>query len=98
MNIEQGNHIIPVIHRLVTDEYGENYWFNGCARYVMEALGEYTKDADLMTDDIYNLRVKDNNFGFWLFAGLTGRFAEKPPARLAVRPAGRPWPSCCPGL
>lgn len=36
--------IISVIHRLVTDEYGENYWFNGCAKYVMECLGE--KDYD----------------------------------------------------
>jgi len=37
---KQSNNIIPVIHRLVTDEYGENYWFNGCAKYVMECLGE----------------------------------------------------------
>ena len=36
----KSNNMIPVIHRLVTDEYGENYWFNGCARYVMECLGE----------------------------------------------------------
>lgn len=40
----KSNNIIPIIHRLVTDEYGENYWFNGCARYVMECLGE--KDYD----------------------------------------------------
>jgi hypothetical protein len=43
MSTKQSNSI-PVIHRLVTDEYGENYWFNGCARYVMECLGE--KDYD----------------------------------------------------
>lgn len=42
MVTKQSNNIIPVIHRLVTDEYGENYWFNGCARYVMECLGEKT--------------------------------------------------------
>ena len=30
--------------RLVTSEHGENYWFNGCAAYVMECLGE--KDYD----------------------------------------------------
>lgn len=35
---------ISVIHRLVTDEYGENYWFNGCAKYVMECLGEQDYD------------------------------------------------------
>lgn len=40
MVTKQSNNIIPVIHRLVTDEYGENYWFNGCARYVMKCLGE----------------------------------------------------------
>lgn len=72
MNSQQSHNIIPIIHRLITNDYGENYWFNGCARYVMEALGEYTKDADLMTEDIFNLKVKDTNLGFWLFAGLTG--------------------------
>ena len=40
MICRQSNNIIPTIHRLVTDEYGENYWFNGCAKYVMECLGE----------------------------------------------------------
>ena len=40
MITRRSNNIIPVIHRLVTDEYGENYWFNGCAKYVMECLGE----------------------------------------------------------
>ena len=56
MITKQSNNIIPVIHRLVTDEYGENYWFNGCARYVMECLGE--KDYDYwffagITGDIF---------------------------------------------
>ena len=40
MVTKQSNNIIPIIHRLVTDEYGENYWFNGCAKYVMECLSE----------------------------------------------------------
>ena len=40
MTTKRSNNIIPVIHRLITDEYGENYWFNGCAKYVMECLGE----------------------------------------------------------
>ncbi|MCL2665186.1 MAG: MerR family transcriptional regulator [Defluviitaleaceae bacterium] len=40
MTAKQSNNIIPIIHRLVTDEYGENYWFNGCVKYVMESLGE----------------------------------------------------------
>ncbi len=44
MVTKQSNNIIPVIHRLVTDEYGENYWFNGCTKYVMECLGESDYD------------------------------------------------------
>ena len=40
MVTKQSNNVIPIIHRLVTDEYGENYWFNGCAKYIMECLGE----------------------------------------------------------
>lgn len=28
------------IHPIVTLHYGENYWFNGCAKFVMECLGE----------------------------------------------------------
>lgn len=44
MATKRSNNIISNIHRLITDEYGENYWFNGCAKYVMESLGE--KDFD----------------------------------------------------
>lgn len=57
MVTRQSNNIIPNIHRLITSEFGENYWFSGCARYVMESLGEYTAEPD---------------FGYWFFAGLTG--------------------------
>lgn len=38
-NRPQSN-LIPRIHKFVTNELGENYWFNGCGRYVMGALGE----------------------------------------------------------
>lgn len=56
MITKQSNNIIPLIHRLVTDEYGENYWFNGCAKYVMECLNE--KDYDYwffagLTGDVF---------------------------------------------
>lgn len=44
MEVKKSNNIIPVIHPLITMHYGENYWFNGCAKYVMECLGE--KDYD----------------------------------------------------
>ncbi|MFV0400814.1 MAG: MerR family transcriptional regulator [Oscillospiraceae bacterium] len=37
---KQSNNMIPNIHQIITMHYGENYWFNGCAKYVMEALGE----------------------------------------------------------
>ena len=72
MSTKQSNNIIPIIHRLITDEYGENYWFNGCARYVMEALGEYKADSDLMTDEIENETAIISDLGYWLFSGLTG--------------------------
>jgi len=44
MITKQSNNIIPVIHRLITSEHGENYWFNGCAGYVMECLDEKNYD------------------------------------------------------
>jgi hypothetical protein len=44
MIVNRSNNIITVIRPLITMHYGENYWFNGCARYVMECLGE--KDYD----------------------------------------------------
>lgn len=56
MTTKQSNNITPIIHRLVTDEYGENYWFNGCARYVMECLGETDYDYNFfagLTGDVF---------------------------------------------
>lgn len=44
MAARQSNNMIPNIHRLITSHYGENFWFNGAARYVMEALGEPEMD------------------------------------------------------
>ena len=35
-----GSGIIPLIRPLISDMAGQNYWFNGCAGYVMEALDE----------------------------------------------------------
>ena len=40
----QADRRVPVQHRLITHHYGENYWFNGAARYVMECLGEREYD------------------------------------------------------
>ena len=62
MITRQSNNTIPVIHRLVTNEYGENYWFNGCAKYVMECLAETADDGSRGEKD----------YDYWFFAGLTG--------------------------
>ncbi len=62
---KQNNNIIPVIHRLVTDEYGENYWFNGCAKYVMECLGEPDYDYWFfagLTGDVFTQHYSYTNF------------------------------------
>ncbi|HWT76540.1 MAG TPA: MerR family transcriptional regulator [Mobilitalea sp.] len=44
MITKQSNNKLPIIHNLITMHYGENYWFNGCMRYLMECLDE--KDFD----------------------------------------------------
>lgn len=44
VNVKQSNNILPNIRQIVFPPYGENYWFNGCAAYLMECLGE--KDYD----------------------------------------------------
>lgn len=72
MVTRQSNNCIPNIHRFIISEHGENYHFNGCARYVMECLGEYTVDSDLMTEEIYNCKKAVTDLGYWFFAGLTG--------------------------
>lgn len=46
ISIRRSNNVLDNIHPLITMHYGENYWFNGCARYVMEAKGEPDYDYD----------------------------------------------------
>jgi len=56
MITKQSNNIIPIVHRLITSEHGENYWFNGCAKYVMECLGEKDYDYEFfagITGDVF---------------------------------------------
>jgi DNA-binding transcriptional MerR regulator len=56
MLTKRSNNIIPNIHRFITSEHGENYWFNGCARYVMNALGEKDYDYEFfagLTGDVF---------------------------------------------
>ncbi len=77
----RSNNIISNIHRLVTDEYGENYWFNGCAKYVMECLGEGDYDYQFfagITGDVFAQYYAYGGFcgegvsGYHLSAGDTG--------------------------
>lgn len=67
MITKQSNNIIPNIHQLITFHYGENYWFNGCAKYVMECLGvpdyDYWFFAGLTGDNF--AQVYANNGAFY---------------------------------
>lgn len=56
MMTKQRNNMIPKIHKFITNEQGENYWFNGCGRYVMNALGEKDYDYEFfagLTGDVF---------------------------------------------
>jgi hypothetical protein len=47
----------------VTDNYrGENYWFNGCAAYVMESVAPKEASGSVWATD----------YDYSLFAGVTG--------------------------
>jgi DNA-binding transcriptional MerR regulator len=64
MITKKSNNIIPIIHKLVTSEHGENYWFNACAKYVMECLGESDYDYWFfagLTGDNFAQHYKFNN-------------------------------------
>jgi DNA-binding transcriptional MerR regulator len=65
MVTKKSNNIIPNVHRLITDEYGENYWFNGCAKYVMESLGEGDYDYQFfagLTGDVFAQHYANGEF------------------------------------
>ena len=85
MITQKSNNIIPNIHRLVTDEYGENYWFNGCAKYVMESLGETDYDYDFfagVTGDVFAQYYPYGKFrgegvsGYMLYEGASTSLRE----------------------
>ena len=63
------NNLLPNIRALVHDEYGENYWFNGCAGYVMECLGEPDYDywffAGLTGDNFTPFYIYPHNDAFF---------------------------------
>lgn len=64
MITKQSNNIIPVIHRLVTSDHGENYWFNAGARYVMECLGETNYDYSFFAGLTGDSLTQHYQFGF----------------------------------
>lgn len=84
MITKQSNNIIPVIHRLVTDEFGENYWFNGCAKYVMECLGESDYDywffagltGDIFTQHYTYTKSSDDALSSYMMEENPTRFIE----------------------
>lgn len=63
MITKRSSNIIPNIHPLITKHYGENYWFNGCAKYVMECLNEADYDywffAGLTGDNFAQVYARD---------------------------------------
>ncbi|MCL2674507.1 MAG: hypothetical protein FWE92_04165, partial [Defluviitaleaceae bacterium] len=71
MITKQSNNIIPVIHRLITDEYGENYWFNGCAKYVMECLNEPDYDYRFFAGLTGDLFTQHYAYGMYTGDALT---------------------------
>lgn len=82
---KQSNNRIPNIHQLITMHYGENYWFNGAAKYVMECLDEPQYDyqffAGLTGDVLAQVYAKDHFRGdgvtdYMLSGGNRGKFIE----------------------
>ena len=75
MAARQSNNIISVLHRLITDEHGENYWFNGCARYVMECLGEPDYDYEFFAGLTGDVLAQHYCFGKFVGDGVDGYHA-----------------------
>ena len=68
---KQSNHLIPNIHRLITSEHGENYWFNGCAAYIMESFGEKDYDYEFFAGLTADMFAQHYAFGKFLGEGIT---------------------------
>lgn len=61
INTKRSNNVVPIIHRLITEEHGEIYQFNGSAAYVMECLGEKEFDYLMfagLTGDVFAQHYK----------------------------------------
>ncbi len=85
----RSNNVIPRIHPLITHHYGENYWFNGCAKYVMECLGapelDYWFFSGLTGDHLAQVFARDRFRGDgatdYLLCAERGDFVENVFAR-----------------
>lgn len=65
VNVKQSNNQLPNVRQIDHPEYGENYWFNGCAAYVMECLGEKEKDYSFfagLTGESFTQIYSKNHF------------------------------------
>ncbi len=81
MITKQSNNIISTIHRLVTSEYGENYWINGSMKYVMECLGETDYDYQFfagLTGDMFTQHYSHTNFAG---EAISSYLSDENPAR-----------------
>jgi len=71
---------IPTIHRLITSEKGENYWFNGCAAYVMECLDEADFDYDFFAGITGDVFTQHYTYGGIAWDGFSSYMLEERPA------------------
>lgn len=82
INRKRSNNLLPIIHRLITEEYGEIYRFNGSAAYVMECLGEREFDYLFfagLTGDVFAQHYKQPfaGVGVNVHYQVNGRFFEE---------------------
>ncbi len=65
LDVKQSNNILPNLRQIVHPEYGQNYWFNGCAAFLMECAGEKEYDYDFfggLTGDNFAQIYSKNHF------------------------------------
>ena len=71
---------ISVIHRLIDSNKGENYWFNGCAAYVMECLNEADFDYDFFAGVTGDVFTQHYTYGGIAWDGFSSYMLEEKPA------------------
>lgn len=81
MTTKRRNNIISTIHRVVTSEHGENYSINGCAKYVMECLGEKNYDYWFFTGITGDLFTQHYSYTNFVAESVSDYLFEEDPAR-----------------